>query len=85
MFKCYSIIIDRGISAPSHVKEVVDGINAIEKRFIYQLMSNVQPQGSKKFDSHILMHYFTENSDVSMAKRFQKHLSMEHCKHGVID
>ena len=39
---CYSIIIHRGISETGHDKEVVDVINATEKRYIYQLMSNVQ-------------------------------------------
>ena len=47
MSQCYSIIIDWGISAPGNGKEVVDGINAIEKRYIYPLMSNVQLPGSK--------------------------------------
>ena len=51
MQQCYSIIIDRGISAPGHGKEVVDGINAVDKRFIYQFMSNVQLPGSVRFDS----------------------------------
>ena len=41
MSQNYSSIIDRGISAPGHGKEVVDGINAIDKRYIYQLMSKV--------------------------------------------
>ena len=41
----HSIIFDRGISAPGHGKEVVDVINAIEKRYMYQLMSTVQLQG----------------------------------------
>ena len=41
----YSVIIDRGISAPGHGKEVVDGINVIDNRYIYQLMSNVQLPG----------------------------------------
>ena len=45
----YSIIIDQGISAPVHGKEVVDGLNAIEKLYMYQLMSNVQFPESKKF------------------------------------
>ena len=31
------------------------------------------------------MHYFTQNNDVSLAKQFQKYLSKEHLKHGVID
>ena len=33
----HSIIFDRGISAPGHGKEVVDGINSIDKRCMYQL------------------------------------------------
>ena len=38
----HSLIIDRGISAPGHGKEVVDGLNAVDKRYIYQLISKVQ-------------------------------------------
>ena len=50
MSKTYSIIIDRGISAPGHGKEVVDGIIAVDKHYIYQLMSKVQLPGSVRFD-----------------------------------
>ena len=56
MSQCYSIIIDLGISAPGHGKEVVDGLNAVNKRYIYQLMSKVQLPGSVIFDSQIKMH-----------------------------
>ena len=45
-----SIIIDRVISAPGHDKEVVYALNSIDKRYMYQLMSNVQLLGSKQFD-----------------------------------
>ena len=62
------IIIDWCISAPRHGKEVVDGLNAMGKRYMYQLMSNVQLLGSRTFDSHILMHSFTPKNDVSLAK-----------------
>ena len=31
------------------------------------------------------MHYFTQKNYVSLAKQSPKHLSMENCKHGVID
>ena len=64
----YSIIIDRGISAPGHGKEVVDGLNAIYNRYIYQLMSKVQLPGSIRFDSQIKTHTGTENKDVSLAR-----------------
>ena len=63
-----SIIIDQGISITGHEKEVVDGINYIEKLFIYQLISNVQLTGSRTFDSHILMHSCTQKNDVNLAK-----------------
>ena len=45
MSQCYSVIIDRGISAPGHGKQVVDGLNAVDKHYIYQLMSNFQLTG----------------------------------------
>ena len=35
MSQTYFIIIDRGISAPGNGKEVVDGLNAVDKRYIY--------------------------------------------------
>ena len=53
----HSIIFDRGISAPGHDKDVVDGFNAIEKHYMYKLMSTVQLLGSKVSGTHILRHY----------------------------
>ena len=38
MSQTYSIIIDWGISAPGHGKEVVDGLNAVDKRYIYRVL-----------------------------------------------
>ena len=68
IYQCYSVIIDRGISAYGHGKELFYGINDIDKRYIYQLMYNVQLTGSKKFDSHIIIHSSTQKNDVSMEK-----------------
>ena len=81
----YSIIIDQGMSASGHGKEVIDGLNTIDKRYIYQLMSNVQLPGSITSDLQIIMHSCTPKNDVSLDKQSQKHLSKEHLKHGVID
>ena len=66
--RCHSIIFDHGISAPGHGKELVDGINSIYKRYMYQLMSNVQLPGSKIFGSYILMNYCTRKKGFSLAK-----------------
>ena len=70
----YSLIIDRGISAPGHGKEVSDGLNVVDKRYIYQLMSKVQLPGSIRFDSQIKIHTGTEKKDVSLARGFKDHL-----------
>ena len=64
--QCYSVIIYQGISTPRHGKEVAYGINFIDKHYIYQLMSNVQLPGSKRFDSHMHMHTSTPKSDVCL-------------------
>ena len=74
----YSLIIDRGISAPGHGKEVVDGLNAVDKHYIYQLMSKYKLPGSIIFDSHIKIHTGTEKKYVSLAREFKDHLEGEH-------
>ena len=35
MSQYYPVIIDRGISAPGHGKEVVGGLNVIDNHYIY--------------------------------------------------
>ena len=65
MSQCLSIIIDRVISAPGHGKEVVDGLNDVDKRYIYQLISNFQLPGSKRFDTQMQIHTGNQNDDVS--------------------
>ena len=79
------IVIDRSISAPDYVKDVVDGNNSIDKRCIYQLMSNVRLSGLNLFDSQILMNSCTQKHSVNLDKLSQKNMSKENRKHGVID
>ena len=80
MSKNYSITIDRGISAPGHGKEVADGLNVVDKSYIYQMMSKVQLLGSIRFDSQIKMHTGTENKDVSLAHEFNDQVQCR-CKY----
>ena len=68
MSQYYSIIIDRGISAPGHGKEVVDIINSFDKCYIYQLMSNVQLPVSNRFYYHMEVRTGNQKYDVSLAK-----------------
>ena len=42
MYQCYSVITDCGIIVPGQGKEVIDGLNEINKHCIHKLVSNVQ-------------------------------------------
>ena len=83
--QCHSIIIDQGISAPGHGKQFVDGINDIDKSYIYQLMSTIKLTVSNIFDYHMQMNTGNQKYDVSLAKEFKHHLTKQHCKNDVFD
>ena len=64
---------------------MVGGLNAVDKSYIYQLMSKVQLPGSVRFDSQIKIHTGTENKDIILAKELKYHLEGEHRQNGAID
>ena len=71
----YKIIIDHGISAPGHGREVVYGMNSTDKNFIFNIMATFQLPGSKRFDTQLAVHTAIQNTDVSLAQEFQKQSS----------
>ena len=81
----YSVIIDCSISASGHVREIVDGLNAIEKRCLFQLISAVQLKCAKCYDTQMVMHPTTCTYNVSLASEYKKNLSTTARKNGVID
>ena len=78
--QAYNIIINNGVSEPGHCRELVDGIKITYKRFLFHLMESLQLPGLKYYGTQMAMHYATQNADVSLAREFQKHLSMYHIK-----
>ena len=81
--QAFSVIIDRGISATGHVRELVDGINAIGKLF-FQLISTVQLPGAKHYETKMVMHTGTCTCNVNLARKCQKYLYNAARKHGLI-
>ena len=65
--QAFSVILDCGISEPVHGIEVVDGLNAIGKRFLFRLILTVQFPGDQFYDTQMVMHTVTSTSDVSLA------------------
>ena len=83
--QAYSVIIDRGVSEPGYRREVVDGINATENIFLFQLMETVQLWGSKIYDTQMVINSPTSTDDISLDLELPKHLYNRSHKHGVID
>ena len=67
--QCYSIIIDQGISAPGNENEVVYGLNAVDKLYIYQLMYKFELTVWVRFNSQIKMHTGTEEKKYVILAR----------------
>ena len=83
--QAFFVIIDYGISVPGHGIELVDGINDIYKRFLFQSISTFQLPGKKGYDTRMIMQTGTHTPGVSLSSEFQKHLSTVARKHGGID
>ena len=62
------MIIDGDISASGPGAEVVDGLNATDKGFIFHLMATVQLPGGKRFDTQMSVHTATQHTDVILAQ-----------------
>ena len=58
------------IIALGHGQEVVDGLNATYKMFIFLLMATVQLPIIKIFDKQMELHTETKNTYVTLAQKF---------------
>ena len=81
----YNIIIDCGVVTSGYGREVVDGLNYTNKRFLSMLLKTVQLTGEKSYEPHMAMHTSTTNIDISLEGKFQKHLSDLTWAHGLLD
>ena len=61
-------MINYGIIAPGHGREVVDGLIITEKNRIFHLMDTVKMPYSKRFGIQMGMYTSTQNAYVSLAK-----------------
>jgi len=81
----YNIIIDRAIGAPAHGKDVVDGLNATDKRHLTQLLQYLDNVWEE--DNHIERkmpaHSMTEEGEFSLAELAAERLRHESRASGV--
>ena len=56
----------RGVVEPGHVRDVVDGLNVTNKMFISMLMTTVKLPGAAAYESYMVIHTSTANTDISL-------------------
>ena len=74
----YNIVIDHGGVSPGNVKDIVDGLNATNKGFLKTLMTTVQLPGEATNHSQVFMYNAISNTDISIARVFQKIFQTQH-------
>ena len=72
MSQTYSIRIDSSISAPGHGKKVFDGLNTVDKRYIYiNLCTRVNFLGQSDLIDRLKYTLALKKKDVSLAQEFK--------------
>eukprot|EP00978_Attheya_sp_CCMP212_P018584 scaffold51031_cov63-Attheya_sp.AAC.4 len=70
LFVNFQIVIDRAVDTPGHGKDVVDGFNAVHKRFLMtclRMTSTPKVHDSVTDSKRMLVHSMTEKGEVSFA------------------
>ena len=67
--KSYQIVLDRNIDTPVHVKDVVDGFNAVQKRYLaICLRMRSMPEKYMIYSKRMRVDAMTEKVEVILAK-----------------
>ena len=67
--KSYQIVIDRAVDTPGHGKYVVDGFNAVQKRYLATcLRMRSTPEKENIYRKRMRVDAMTEKGEVSFAK-----------------
>ena len=67
--KLYKIVLDRAVDIPGHGKDVVDGFNAVQKRYLATCLRMRSTPEKHKIDSNrMCVEAMTEKGEVSFAE-----------------
>jgi len=79
----FDVVIDRAISAPGHGKDVVDGLNAMDKIYLRQKMCMIGTPEANDGEKRMAAHAMVEDAKASLAAEAKRLLSDPARKHGV--
>ena len=73
----YQIVIDRAVDTPGHGKDVVDGFNAVQKRYLAScLRKRNTPEVHESDSSRMRVEAMTEEGEVSFAEECKRLLEL---------
>ena len=81
----YNFVIGRCFGGPRHGKGVIDGLNATDRRFLYNVDKTVQLTSAATNNSQMVIHTEMSNTYISLVRVFQNHLSDPISVHRFID
>ena len=64
----YKVVIDRAIGAPGHGKSKIDGLNAVDKRFLRSCMCMIGMPEANDGEKRMAAHAVVEDSSLSFAE-----------------
>ena len=75
--KSYQIVLDRAVDTPSHGKDVLDGFNAVQKRYLATcLRMRITPEKDKIDSKHMRVEAMTEKGEVSFSEECKRLLDL---------
>ena len=67
--KSYQIVIDRAVDTPGHGKYVVDGVNAVQKKYLATCLRMCStPEVDNIYSKYVCVDAMTKKGEVSFAK-----------------
>ena len=73
----YQIVLDRAVDTPGHGKDVLDGFNAVQKRYLDTgLIMRSNCEKDKIYSKHMHVEAMTEKGEVSFAKECKRLLDL---------
>ena len=75
--KSYQIVLDRSVDIPGHGKDVVDGFNAVQKRYLATCLRMRSTTEKDKIDSkRMCVEAMTEKVEVSFSEKCKRLLNL---------
>ena len=81
----YNITIDRAVCAPGHGKSIIDGMNAVDKHYLRQIMDISGTTRTDNVETRMSIFSKRNKSEVSFAKECARLCSLNRRKYGVLN